>query len=78
MILTHCPFDPTPHSGDWDPNDLGSTTYKGNAKYFGDMVSYMDFSIGRIVTQLDKLRKISVKINIYLLQKMKDPYEAKI
>ena len=20
----HCPFDPTPHSKDWDPNDLGS------------------------------------------------------
>ena len=49
MILTHCPFDPTPHSKDWDPSDLGSKTYKGNAKYFGDMVSYMDFSVGRIV-----------------------------
>lgn len=55
MILTHCPFDPTPHSKDWDPTDLGSKTYKGNAKYFGDMVSYMDFSIGRIVKQLDQL-----------------------
>ena len=55
MILTHCPFDPTPHSKDWDPNDLGSKTYKGNAKYFGEMVSYMDFSIGRIVKQLDEL-----------------------
>lgn len=55
MILTHCPFDPTPHSEDWDPNDLGSKTYKGNAKYFGDMVSYMDYSIGRIVKQLEKL-----------------------
>ena len=55
MILTHCPFDPTPHSKDWDPSDLGSKTYKGNAKYFGDMVSYMDFSVGRIVKQLDDL-----------------------
>ena len=55
MILTHCPFDPTPHSKDWDPKDLGSKTYKGNAKYFGEMVSYMDFSIGRIVNQLDEL-----------------------
>ncbi|MAV78845.1 MAG: hypothetical protein CBD31_00330 [Flavobacteriaceae bacterium TMED171] len=55
MILTHCPFDPTPHSKDWDPTDLGSKSYKGNAKYFGDMVSYMDFSIGRIVKQLDQL-----------------------
>ncbi len=55
MILTHCPFDPAPHSKDWDPTDLGSKTYKGNAKYFGDMVSYMDFSIGRIIKQLDEL-----------------------
>ena len=55
MILTHCPFDPTPHSQDWDPTDLGSKTYKGNAKYFKEMVSYMDFSIGRIIKQLDDL-----------------------
>ena len=32
MILTHCPFVPTPHSEDWDPNDLGSKTYKGDEK----------------------------------------------
>ncbi|MDP7163422.1 MAG: sulfatase-like hydrolase/transferase, partial [Phycisphaerae bacterium] len=25
MILTHCPFDPTPDSTDWDPKRLGST-----------------------------------------------------
>ena len=55
MILTHCPFDPTPHSEDWDPTDMGSKTYKGNAKYFGDMVSYLDFSVGRIVKHLDQL-----------------------
>lgn len=55
MILTHCPFDPTPHSKDWDPKDMGSKTYKGNAKYFGDMVSYMDYSIGRIIDKIDQL-----------------------
>ena len=55
MILTHCPFDPTPNSKDWNPNDMGSKAYKGNAKYFGDMVSYMDFSVGRIVKKLDEL-----------------------
>ena len=55
MILTHCPFDPTPHSKDWNAFDMGSKTYKGNAKYFGDMVSYMDFSIGRIVNKIDQL-----------------------
>ena len=55
MILTHCPFVPTPHSKDWNAFDMGSKTYKGNAKYFGDMVSYMDFSIGRIVNKIDQL-----------------------
>ncbi|MEK9603163.1 MAG: sulfatase-like hydrolase/transferase [Flavobacteriaceae bacterium] len=55
MILTHCPFDPTPHSKDWDPKDMGSKTYKGNAKYFGDMVSYMDYSVGRIMDKIDQL-----------------------
>ncbi|MFK7765887.1 MAG: sulfatase-like hydrolase/transferase [Mariniblastus sp.] len=55
MILTHCPFCPTPDSKDWDPKDKGSKTYKGNAKYFGDMVSYMDKTVGKITSKLDKL-----------------------
>ena len=54
MILTHCPFEPTPDSADWDPKSPGSKTYKGDAKYFGDMVSYMDNIVGRILDQLDK------------------------
>ncbi len=53
MILTHCPFCPTPDSGDWDPKDKGSKTYKGKAKYFGDMVTYMDKLVGRIEKQLE-------------------------
>jgi arylsulfatase A len=55
MILTHCPFEPTPDSADWDPNSKGSKTYKGDAKYFGDMVSYMDKQVGRILEQLDRV-----------------------
>jgi arylsulfatase A len=55
MILTHCPFEPTPDSPDWDPQSKGSPTYKGHAKYFGDMVAYMDKVIGRIVTRLQEL-----------------------
>ncbi|MFT5857835.1 MAG: arylsulfatase A [Verrucomicrobiales bacterium] len=54
MILTHCPFEPTPDSEDWDPENPGSKTYKGDAKYFGDMVSYMDKVIGKILRQLDQ------------------------
>ena len=65
MILTHCPFVPTPHSKDWDANDMGSKTYKGDAKYFGDMVSYMDFSVGRIIDQVDKLELSEKTIIIF-------------
>lgn len=56
MILTHCPFEPTPDSADWDPKDPGSKTYKGDAKYFGDMVSYMDKMVGKILKSLDDNR----------------------
>jgi len=55
MILTHCPFVPTPDSADWDPANKGSKEYKGDAKYFGDMVSYMDKLVGKIIAKLDKL-----------------------
>ncbi|MEN8254849.1 MAG: sulfatase-like hydrolase/transferase [Verrucomicrobiota bacterium] len=53
MILTHCPFVPTPHSEDWNPESLGSPSYKGDAKYFGDMVSYMDGLVGRIANEVE-------------------------
>lgn len=53
MILTHCPFEPTPDSADWDPESEGSPTYKGKPRYFGDMVTYMDKIVGRILDQLD-------------------------
>ncbi len=53
MILTHCPFEPTPDSRDWDPNSPGSPTYKGTPAYFGDMVTYMDKIVGRITRQLE-------------------------
>jgi arylsulfatase A len=55
MILTHCPFVPTPDSPDWDSANRGSKDYKGKAKYFGDMVSYMDKMIGKITARLDQL-----------------------
>ena len=54
MILTHCPFEPTPDSADWDPKSPGSKTYKGDARYFGDMVTYMDKVIGKILKKLDE------------------------
>ncbi len=51
MALTHGPFNPTPHSEDWEGGDrLNSDT-----KYFGDMVEYMDVVVGRIVDKIDQL-----------------------
>jgi len=55
MIMTHCQFEPTPDSDDWDPKSKGSKSYKGSAKYFGDMVAYMDKIIGKLLAQLDEL-----------------------
>ena len=58
MILTHCPFDPTPDSTDWDPKRLGSTTYKGDRndpqRHFRDMVAFADKLVGQVVEQLEK------------------------
>ena len=54
MILTHCPFVPTPHSDDWDPTSKGSNSYKGDARYFGDMVEYVDHLVGRIEAELER------------------------
>lgn len=58
MILTHCPFDPTPDSSDWDPKRLGSATYKGDQndpqRHFRDMVAFADKMVGQIVAQLEK------------------------
>ena len=58
MILTHCPFDPTPDSSDWKSKRLGSTTYKGDQKdyqrHFGDMLRYADRLVGQIVSQLER------------------------
>ena len=64
MILTHCPFEPTPDSKDWDPTDPGSETYKGDALYFGDMVSYMDKLVGKL---LNKLEDVGVRKNTLVI-----------
>ncbi|MCK4990995.1 MAG: sulfatase-like hydrolase/transferase, partial [Bacteroidales bacterium] len=55
MILTHCPFHPTPGSADWDSSDRGSTSYKGDTIYFGGMVSYTDRIVSKLTAKLDEL-----------------------
>lgn len=55
MILTHCPFSPTPDSKSWMTNDTSVQTYKGDPEYFGDMMSYTDKIVGRINAKLEEL-----------------------
>ena len=64
MILTHSPFCPTPDSQDWDPLSKGSLEYKGDVKYFGDMVSYMDKIVGRLT---DKVRSLGLAENTLII-----------
>ncbi len=64
MILTHCPFVPTPDSSDWNPQSQGSKTYKGQARYFGDMVTHMDRIVGKLV---DKLEALGLRDNTLVL-----------
>ena len=54
MILTHCPFVPTPDSEHWDSSDRGLTSYKGDTAYFGGIVSYTDKIVGKLIAKLDK------------------------
>ena len=55
MILTHCPFVATPDSPDWKEQCKRSPSYKGDAKYFGDMVAYVDKDVGKLKAKLEQL-----------------------
>ncbi len=59
MMLPHFPFEPTPDSPDWDPaarlGDTAERGGKGDEKYFGDMVEYIDKLVGRVIDKLDEL-----------------------
>jgi arylsulfatase A len=55
MILTHCPFSPTPDSPEWRRDDTTTLTYKGQAHYFEDMVVEMDRIVGKINLKLEEL-----------------------
>ena len=55
MILTHCPFSPTPDSPEWMLDDTTVMKYKGQAYYFEDMVAYTDRIIGEINDKLEEL-----------------------
>jgi arylsulfatase A len=70
MVLTHCPFVPTPDSEDWDPTSQGAKRYKGpggkQAKHrrFSDMLSYTDKLVGRID---QKLKSLGIRDNTLII-----------
>lgn len=55
MILTHCPFSPAPGSPEWNSGDSTTMSYKGEARYFKDMVTHMDHIVGEIDHKLEEL-----------------------
>ncbi len=55
MMLTHCPFSPTPHSPEWMEDDTTIMSYKGHAHYFDDMVAEMDRMVGKVNEKLEEL-----------------------
>lgn len=55
MVLTHCPFSPTPDSAGWDEKREDVMTYKGSVENFGSMVNYMDKMVGRILEKVNQL-----------------------
>lgn len=65
MILTHSPYQPTPDSDEWDPQLRGGQD-KRNLKHFGDMVEYMDKTIGRLVSHLAELELRENTLVIFL------------
>lgn len=55
MILTHCPFSPTPSSPEWNTGDSSTMSYKGEAHYFEDMLAHTDQIVGKIISKLEAL-----------------------
>ena len=55
MILTHCPFSPTPDSPEWIHDDTTVMSYKGTPSYFEDMVAYTDRIVGEFNQKLEEL-----------------------
>jgi arylsulfatase A len=55
MILTHCPFSPSPDSPEWLSDRKAVMKYKGKAIYFEDMMSYTDKIMGNINRKLKEL-----------------------
>lgn len=54
MLLTHCPFSPTPDSEEWPAPEV-VRDYKGKPEFFADMAAYADKMVGNLLDELDRL-----------------------
>lgn len=54
-ILPHCPFVPPPGSPEWASANDRSKDYKGDVRFFADMIAHMDKNVGRLIDKLDEL-----------------------
>lgn len=52
MLLTHGPYNMTPHTEEWTTS---KNRTKNDKRYFKDMVEYLDFTVGRVVQGLERL-----------------------
>lgn len=50
MALPHWPFQPTPDSNEWNPQNVPEES----VDYFDDMVQYMDKTVGNLLQQLEE------------------------
>jgi len=57
MLLPHAPIWPTPASAEWkDPaKRRPGDSKKGQAKYYGDTIAYLDGLVGRVADKVDEL-----------------------
>ena len=58
ILLPHVPIWPTPASAEWqDPaKRKPGDSKKGQTKYYGDTISYLDGLVGRIIDKVDELK----------------------
>jgi arylsulfatase A-like enzyme len=61
MILPHFPFEPTPDSKEWNPEQKlpkpknAAEKKQRDQKFFSDMVAYADKLVGKVVSKVDEL-----------------------
>lgn len=67
MMLPHWPFQPTPDSAGWNPDESREYPRKEwRDAWFADMVTYTDKMVGKLVDKLDELGLLENTIIVFL------------